>query len=305
MLTTGELGDEQKPRCQNCTERGLDCRYGLRLTFLANNVSNLGPVDAQAFQDITPSFYRQIRVKTTLRKASEYEYANHFRQFVNGLDDADTVIDDDHEQYEDTRSLRVTPDSGSETREIDRSTSQAIHRNPASPRSEPRSQSEGQFSHGNDDEVIIEDQGTQTNNYSTFERPQQASAIYPSVTVDSHTRPPINNQESSALTEAPNYDRAISNRLSSQQSRPMFSLSSGMEVGSSGTFDYSMNSHFSTLSRNSRSPGLEYGLSHPILESKRQNQLLKFYVDEVAPRVSYSRKDASLSPPLLAILMIT
>ncbi|KAH7399961.1 hypothetical protein BKA64DRAFT_670801 [Cadophora sp. MPI-SDFR-AT-0126] len=68
--------DERKPLCQNCTERGIICRYGIQLIFRPANHINLVSEDANSLRETTPKVYKQIR-------------------FVDGLEDDEDFAHDD------------------------------------------------------------------------------------------------------------------------------------------------------------------------------------------------------------------
>ncbi|RFU36211.1 hypothetical protein B7463_g81, partial [Scytalidium lignicola] len=51
--------DETKPKCHRCSEKGLSCRYGIQVTFLASNASGLSNTDAESLTG-TPE-YKQIK----------------------------------------------------------------------------------------------------------------------------------------------------------------------------------------------------------------------------------------------------
>lgn len=52
------VGDEGKPRCQNCIDKNFDCRYGLQVTFLSKNTIT---VDARKLQ--TPDTDEKYKIQ--------------------------------------------------------------------------------------------------------------------------------------------------------------------------------------------------------------------------------------------------
>ncbi|KAH8593957.1 hypothetical protein B0O99DRAFT_183972 [Bisporella sp. PMI_857] len=66
--------DEHKPTCQNCINRGLNCRYGVQLTFLKTNTFSRLPDEAQTLPESRTGTYKKLK-------------------FVVGLNDRSTPFD--------------------------------------------------------------------------------------------------------------------------------------------------------------------------------------------------------------------
>lgn len=61
MLTLGcWVGDEKKPRCQNCIDKDLVCQYGLQVSFLEKNTFTVSAQELQGPRDHVA--YKRIQV---------------------------------------------------------------------------------------------------------------------------------------------------------------------------------------------------------------------------------------------------
>ncbi|KFZ03259.1 hypothetical protein V502_11097 [Pseudogymnoascus sp. VKM F-4520 (FW-2644)] len=98
-------------------------------------------------------------------------------------------------------------------------------------------------------------------------------------------------EENVQLTDGTDYDRLVLEQLPSRGSLPVVSLSPGPIT----SLDYSKNwlPPLRTVSETFISTVLrEEPSQQQLLANDKRNQLLKFYVDEVAPWVSFSRQVA-------------
>lgn len=56
-----KAGDEAKPDCENCVNKGFECRYGVQLTFLKSNAQSLAPEHVAAQPKLGRGVYSKIQ----------------------------------------------------------------------------------------------------------------------------------------------------------------------------------------------------------------------------------------------------
>ncbi|OBU00095.2 hypothetical protein VE01_01833 [Pseudogymnoascus verrucosus] len=255
--------DEQKPRCQNCTGRSIVCRYGVKLTFLATNRFNLVPEDAQALRETTPSKYGHIR-------------------FIDGLDDTEGAISDDHERHNAVPSFEISPHSLPGTPDTEHSrTAQRVPESTVSVLRQPQSRFPEHYYHG-EDSGIGESQGMGEGS-NDDERHHQAPVVYPPVIDQSHSyeMPTGDAEDNVQLADEADYDRLVSEPLPSRRPLPVASLSPRHSTNAG--YGKSWLPPLRTVSETFESATLREEPSQlQVLSNDKRNQLLKFYVDEVA-----------------------
>lgn len=208
------------------------------------------------------------------------------------MDDAEGVIGDDPEQHSTVPSFEMSPHSVQGTPDAGHSrTVQTLSESTASAVGQPQSRFPEHYYHG-DDSGINESQNMGEGS-NDDERHHQTRVVYPPVIRHSHGIPTRDAEENVQLTDETDYDRLVVEQLPSRGSLPVVSLSPGHSIST----DYSKNwlpplrmaseTFISTVLREKPS-------QQQLLANDKRNQLLKFYIDEVAPWVSFSREVALL-----------
>lgn len=207
------------------------------------------------------------------------------------MDDAEGVIGNDPEQHSTVSSFEMSPHSVQGTPDADHSRMvQTVSDSTASVLSQPQSRFPEHYYHGDDSGINeSQDMGEGSND---DERHHQALVVYPPAIGHSHGIPTGDAEENVQLTDGADYDRLVLEQLPSRGSLPVVPLSPGPSTST----DYSKNwlPPLRTVSETFISTVLrEEPAQQQLLANDRRNQLLKFYVDEVAPWVSFSREVAT------------
>ncbi|PVH89305.1 hypothetical protein DL98DRAFT_524089 [Cadophora sp. DSE1049] len=244
--------DERKPLCQNCTERGIVCRYGIQLIFRPANHLNLVPEDANTLRETTPKIYKHIR-------------------FVDGLEDDEDFAHDDPETL-----LHWAPSPTGPRLEL----SDRIERLPT-----PERLLEGYY----DEHDEATPGPTAGEGHVDRDNRPQASNPHPPVIIRS---PEVLPYDHSTRPRTPyNFDDPVPNRYVSQFSSPAVESSpvSRVPTGDSGHWQLSS----TTAEIPDSTTRSKEATTNGIVPANERNRLLKYYVDEVAPRLDICTPRAS------------
>jgi hypothetical protein len=155
--------------------------------------------------------------------------------------------------------------------------------------SQPQNQFPEHYYH--DDDSGINDSQDMGEGSNDDERHHQAPVVYRPVIGHSHEIPTGDAEENVQLTDGAGYNRLVVEQLPSRGSLPVVTLSPRPNTNT----DYSKSwlPPLRTVSETFESAMLrEEPSQQHALDNDKRNQLLKFYVDEVAQWVSFSREVA-------------
>jgi hypothetical protein len=269
------IGDELKPRCENCTGRRLICRYGVQLSFLQANTFTLLPEEAQALQDSSPRSYKSLKVSSP----SVIPIAlSHIQKFVDGLNDSSNHID------------HSVPGTEFSNVDID-STPQNFVNTP-----DIQATDEEWHSVNGYDEISKDWRATEMHQIHQY-RHHQTVLAHHSLTNDSPNHSNVNHQQPATFTPTSipqtnisgeigmfneaNHERNVyKSILSEPRTRAIASSSIDDQISS---MDHYTSSPHTTGDTTNITPSLrsEAGLR----KHNSSNELLKIYIDEVAPWV--------------------